>query len=102
VRVQRNREIFYLSRNEYAQLECDILAVEVDHIFLLEEYKYLREVSEDQLDRWGQLIVFVVFGVDLLFECGRLDLDVKQLGLLLESLHAVEGVLLGYLSHFEL
>ena len=27
-------------------------------------------------------------------------MDVKQLSLLLESLHAVEGVLLGYLSHF--
>ena len=47
MRVQRNRKIFYLSRNENTQLECDILAVEVDHIFLLEEYKYLREVSED-------------------------------------------------------
>jgi len=70
MRVQRNRKILYLSCYEYTQLECDILAVEVYHIFLLEEYKYLREVSEDQLDCWGQLIVFVVFGVDLLFECG--------------------------------
>jgi hypothetical protein len=70
VRVQGNRKIFYLSRNENTQLERDILAIEVYHIFLLEEYKYLREVSEDQLDRWGQLIVFVVFGVDLLFKGG--------------------------------
>lgn len=99
MRIQRNGEILDLPRDEYAQLECNIFAIEIDHIFLLQENKDLGKIPKDQFDGWRQFIVFVVFGVDLFLESNRLDLDVEQLCLLSDRLHAVEGVLLGYLSH---